>query len=144
MRLKRGKLNTNTGETFPASYLNCTAPHQPYFMVGIPATFLAQLTMATNDASYIDTASAILEWLTTCSEDLYASPLAIHIALAAASVAKITGSEHLAMLGEQIVAHILTQQNSDGSFQLPPFFSPESVYPLNGEYSLMLRMIDGK
>lgn len=127
----------------PFYFLNRTAPYQLYFLVGYPAVFLTKLSQASNRKSYLDIATQLLKWTSTCDDSLYAFHFAHKVALAASYVASINQDEDMITLAERISTFLVSVQNDDGSFLSSKDFGAADLYDQSAEIALWLRIIDG-
>ena len=114
-------------------------PGQLYFFLGYPVAFLAKLYQATGDATYLDTAEDILDYLMTSHEAIYESGFAHKVAWAASIVSRITNKSKYADLSGKIADFLVTLQDDSGIFLLDQ--PPLDRYDQSAELGLWLREI---
>lgn len=137
---QRGRLRTDFEPEHARFFVvRVGEPRQPYFQMGIAASFLCRMSMTSGENAHLETAKRYLEPAFKCGEEMYETAQVGKVGWGAALVYQITGEERYRELAVRVAEALLAQQNADASWDDTGGFSTHAArYEVTAEFIVLL------
>jgi hypothetical protein len=137
-----GSLITNPDDfTVPPFHvISNTAENPLLFFAGYPIAYLAKLSAATGDESYLAASRTVLDFVLSCDDSKYSFYYSHKAAWASSIVAGLTNEQSYVDFATRVADYLVSLQAEDGSFTVAQD-NPMEVYDQTAEIGVWLREI---